>query len=125
MGGVELPPRGADDFSSAGRAVVGSDPVIGGADDPDRTVIAGNVKVRLVGTENQAFGVRSDGYPRRDLAAGHHGHRIVGRDVDPVGVLAGYDVTDTGADLRLPLHNHVLTMPLVLFTVVAAGAKPV
>jgi DNA-binding NarL/FixJ family response regulator len=75
-----------------------------------RTVMTGNV--RLVGTENQAFDVRSDGYPRRDLVAGQLGRRVLGGDVDPVGVLAGYNVTDTLGDLRLPSHTHVLTMPL-------------
>jgi hypothetical protein len=47
----------------------------------------------------------------------------VGRN--PVGIRAGYNVTDTLGDLRLPSHTHVLTMPLVLPAVVAGGAKPV
>ena len=88
-----------------------------------RTVMTGNV--RLVGTENQAFDVRSDGYPRRDLVAGQLGHRFLGGDLDRVGVLAGYNVTDTLGDLRLPSHTHVLTTPLVLPAIIAGGAKPV
>ena len=112
----------ADDLGPAGATGDGRDRVIGGADDPHRTVVAENVKKGLVGAEDQALGVGADGYAPRRRSRPSRSRSDQWRRRRDWWRCARLRRTHPGAYREVPLYGHAPTMPFHVRVVFDAGS---